>query len=631
MSSFKKQAATVLLAAGLATTGCADDQARAVSSGPGVVGVARDAVVVGEQVVFYAQGLAPADADLDALPTEVQLVFEGAYAADDGQTERVSFDARALVDGRLPDGREVVRLNRFGPFRNPFSAADRPGRFRGTVKVVELSADGAGRVGPARDLEMNVLPSLVIDAFEPLDATCGAPALRALAGIPYRLSVRAVGISPVRFDFDVANVNGRSDASRVTHDYGAAGGPVGQDTLGEDEPVLFNPVPEGEQFYVTLLRAVAYDAEGRSVETVLPVSVHRPVEVVHNGKLELAEIYDPVPVSGCIPGSINTEVEYEESVSEERQRSVSVTVSRDWGRSNGTSQSNEWERGIEEGESTSQSIGTEDSVEEETEQSWGVDYEQSESAEIGFSTSNGESWSWSMSEGTSNSEYESRMNEVFGEGSWSGTVGVEGSGSVPGFAKVTGKASTTVGVEVGASTGTSAGTGRTTSAERGFSASGQTETERSYGSAVSESRSQSLSGSYALSNQRSTSRSNEAERSMSRTWSLGEGLEMSEVISEGISESEEQTWEESSSIETSTGISGAIPRGRYGIWYRQTTRSVRRAEVRSYDLCGVASHLGELQFNEWTWAPELAIGETCDPLPASRLPKARCLIEPCGG
>jgi hypothetical protein len=40
MSSFKKQAATVLLAAGLATTGCADDQARAVSSGPGVVGVA---------------------------------------------------------------------------------------------------------------------------------------------------------------------------------------------------------------------------------------------------------------------------------------------------------------------------------------------------------------------------------------------------------------------------------------------------------------------------------------------------------------------------------------------------------------------------------------------------------------
>ena len=151
MSSFKKQAATVLLAAGLATTGCADDQARAVSSGPGVVGVARDAVVVGEQVVFYAQGLAPADADLDTLPTEVQLVFEGAYAADDGQTERVSFEARALVDGRLPDGREVVRLNRFGPFRNPFSAADRPGRFRGTVKVVELSADGAGRVGPARD------------------------------------------------------------------------------------------------------------------------------------------------------------------------------------------------------------------------------------------------------------------------------------------------------------------------------------------------------------------------------------------------------------------------------------------------------------------------------------------------
>jgi hypothetical protein len=58
---------------------------------------------------------------------------------------------------------------------------------------------------------------------------------------------------------------------------------------------------------------------------------------------------------------------------------------------------------------------------------------------------------------------------------------------------------------------------------------------------------------------------------------------------------------------------------------------VRRAEVRSYDLCGVASHLGELQFNEWTWAPALAIGDTCTPLPVSQLPKARCTIEPCGG
>jgi hypothetical protein len=57
---------------------------------------------------------------------------------------------------------------------------------------------------------------------------------------------------------------------------------------------------------------------------------------------------------------------------------------------------------------------------------------------------------------------------------------------------------------------------------------------------------------------------------------------------------------------------------------------VRRAEVRSFDLCGVAQHMGELQFNEWTWAPDLAIGDDCSSLKTA-LPEARCFVEPCGG
>ena len=59
---------------------------------------------------------------------------------------------------------------------------------------------------------------------------------------------------------------------------------------------------------------------------------------------------------------------------------------------------------------------------------------------------------------------------------------------------------------------------------------------------------------------------------------------------------------------------------------------MKRAEVRSYNLCGLASHMGELQFNEWTWAPELAIGDSCEVVPPPpTLPAARCFIPPCGG
>ena len=49
-----------------------------------------------------------------------------------------------------------------------------------------------------------------------------------------------------------------------------------------------------------------------------------------------------------------------------------------------------------------------------------------------------------------------------------------------------------------------------------------------------------------------------------------------------------------------------------GIFYRQTTRWVRVAEVRSFNLCGVAQHVGDLQFNEYTWAPYLAVAPSCD-------------------
>jgi len=39
--------------------------------------------------------------------------------------------------------------------------------------------------------------------------------------------------------------------------------------------------------------------------------------------------------------------------------------------------------------------------------------------------------------------------------------------------------------------------------------------------------------------------------------------------------------------------------------------------------------MGELQFNEWVWAAELALGDSCEAPPASKLPAAACLIEPC--
>ena len=608
--------------------GCADPaQDGAGTVGAEIVDFPTTPLVVGQTVQLRATGLVGAA----SAPTDVELHLKGAYAADDGSTTPVDFTAALLHDGTDARGQDVLRLSRFGPFRNPFSGTDRPGVFHGTATLSWRTADAAlTHTGKSKTVDLAVGPSLIVDELQPLDAQCGAPALRALPGIAYRLTVRPVGLRATHFVYELSNVNGSDGATRFSHDY--AGHPVGTDTLGQDEAILFNQIVQEDQFYVSAIRVVASDDAGNAVETVLPLSIHRPMEVAYGGHYELAEIYEPMVASGCTPGSINTQVEYSETHEETRQQSVSVTVSTDWAQERGVSRTQDWQRGISQGETTTASTGGSETSTSTESQGYDVIYTQSQANEVGYNSTDGESWDWNMSEGTSNTDYESRMNSAFGEGSWSGTVGVEGSGSIPGFAKVTGKASTTAGVTVGAGTADTQGGSRTENASRGYSAGGQVDTSHSFGSTTTESQSQSLSGDYALSQSRTSSYDDSDSRSESRTWSLGEGTSEDQLVTEGMSEAEAQTWVRSSSVATQQSISGVIPRGRFGVFYRQTSRWVRRAEVRAYDLCGVAQPLGELQFNEWTWAPELAIGPSCDAAPPpSSLPAAHCYIPPCGG
>jgi hypothetical protein len=154
----------------------------------------------------------------------------------------------------------------------------------------------------------------------------------------------------------------------------------------------------------------------------------------------------------------------------------------------------------------------------------------------------------------------------------------------------------------------------------------------SFGSTTTDSQSRSLSGTFALSRGRSTNFSDTEAVSRTRTWSVDRDVSQNRVVSQGDEESVNETIVSTESDETVQSYSGLIPRGKVGIFYRQTTRWVRRAEVRSYNLCGIARHVGELQFNDWTWAPDLAIGDSCETQPPpTNLPPRACLVEPCGG
>ena len=610
----------------LAASGCAEKMDEEADLRVDEISSAE--VVVGETVEFYGQGF------LGGSDGTTRLRFTGTFTASDGSAEAVQFaitPALAGEDGPEGEARQILTWGRFGPFANPFTGDARHGVFSGEVLPEVTAADGTIATGQPLELELKVSPHLVLEAFEPMEASCGAPAMRAFPGVPYALRVRAVGIKATRFVYELSKVNGADGVASFEHDFGR-GNPVANDVLGLDEPVVFNPISPAHQSYVSAVRILAYDDDGNAVETALPISVHRPIEVVYGGSYELAEFYEPVPVSGCTPGSVNTVVEYSESETEMRQQSVSVTVSNKWSRQEGRSLSQSVHEGISTGESRSQSLGGSEWEGETAERSMGVTYSQNESTQIGYASSDGENWSWNMSEGETDEEYESRMNMVFGEGSLSTTVGASGSGSVPGFAKVTGSVETSVGVTAGASTAGTRGSRSARTTNRGWGMSGSRNESRSFGSTTSEGQSQSISGSFALTRSRQRSFNDTETRSMGRTWDVTQGQVDDQSVTEGISESEESTWVSSESVTVSQGLTATIPRSRAGQFYRQTTRWVRRAEVRAFDQCGLATHMGELQFNEWTWAVDLAIGEACVATPVpSQLPKARCIISPCGG
>jgi hypothetical protein len=111
---------------------------------------------------------------------------------------------------------------------------------------------------------------------------------------------------------------------------------------------------------------------------------------------------------------------------------------------------------------------------------------------------------------------------------------------------------------------------------------------------------------------------------------MSESIGSGRVVTEGSSESLAETIIDSSTSSTTFSYSAYIPRGRYGIFYRQTSRYVKLSEVITYDLNGFPLHSGYISMNSWAWAPELSISNSCDEMPVPNLPVAACHIPPCG-
>mgnify|MGYP001293742511 CR=1 FL=1 len=275
-------------------------------------------------------------------------------------------------------------------------------------------------------------------------------------------------------------------------------------------------------------------------------------------------------------------------------------------------------------------MGYSHSESESSQESFGTVYSSSDSTKVDVSSSNGSSWGWNTSKGLTNQEFSQQMSSLYGE--VNGKVGttVSGEGSIPGFAKVGGSVNTEVGAKTGNRKGNTEGQRVGRSTTEGSSMTESSQEGLVYGSTTTDGVSESISGTYGLQSQstinQQTSETNGSSESV--TFNMNESLGLTEGVTEGSVESWGETWSTSETSSELFSYSSKVPNARCAVVYRQTMRYVRRAQFYSYDLCGVRSLVGEADFNEWNWAPNIVIAdaEDCDngKVPPSSQPKAFC-------
>jgi hypothetical protein len=557
------------------------------SKAPKVQALDSNRLTLGQTVHFLGDNF------IDPSKGHTKLRFEGMFyftdAAGNQVAERVEPFTIVPVNDGVVEGKEfngvpvdtgtqILRWNRFGPFKNPFlSSGLETGTFKGTVQAINVSNDGGvdcidpndpGCDSTPTEVAVNVGNSIAITRLEPIideedmvTADCGNGAIRAIGGMRYVLEVEALGIEPEFIVYEFSGINGTRTVTTFTHNvYGNTSDQVGADA---NERIVFDQVPDDFDFSVGVVRVTAIDGNNNIAETVLPISVVRPLQTFYDGNRDLAELYQPVAVHGPIIGTVSSGIGYSESSSESRQQGVSQNFSHSFSESTGISFS----------ENTSNTVG--------------------------------QSFSESTSESTSESESESESRS-------------ESNTTSEGL-------STTDGWNFGGSAGIGLGefgSGIFLGASPKFSVNGGI----NHSSTTNESSSETISNTWGVGKQSSISKSSSESESNSNSMTVSTGTSNSSNVSIGDSESWGNTWSDSSSSTTALGFSASLPAGRCAMIYRQTERFTRTAQVFSYDMCGVRSTVGEMTFNEWSWAPNIAIGDDCSggSVPTSTLPTAQC-------
>lgn len=567
-----------------AVVGCAgsgDGRPDVKSTAPHLMALSTYGASLGTPVDVYIENPPSADA------RSIELVFDGTFVAASGKERRVSI-AQPTV--RTEKGAGALQWTSFGPFSNPFTPTDPDvGVFRGKVAVRVTKADGTTVTDDnPLPIEFEVKPSIIITELQPTTASCNAPALALIGQLSYKMKATTIGFNAktIEYAFKTPEVTLSDDGSpafaldaskaimtkttTVSHELSQ---PI--DSLDGSEAFTLPAVPANVNSYDVIFALTARDEQGRTIHSGFAMTAHNPLEITYDGRYSLAQLYEPKPVGACTPGGQQgRSVQYDESTTETRSRSVTLSISQSLTKG----EDNSWS--TTDGQSLSKSKTTTDSYSQTHGTSNTIDVQTSGSS----SHSVGYNWSNTDQHGY----------DVSAKGNLG--VGIEGFGSIGG--------------EVGG------GYNQSWTSQSGHSTDDTTTSGWSRGTSNTTSDSTTTDHSTATTNTSDVNHSDTTGGSNS--------------VTQGSNEGQDQNWSVSSATTIQRGFSGQVIANTYGVFYRQMARYTRRAFVLQYNKCGETDVVGDLVLQDYTWAPDLALGESCSPnLPRTNFPKAECFLPPC--
>ncbi|MEM9189781.1 MAG: hypothetical protein AAGF12_11430 [Myxococcota bacterium] len=586
------------------------------SVAPAVTALTTNTAAVGDDVTFMGNDFVPANEGW------VDMHFVGAFYPDNGSAP-VAVDLRVPLETN-PDG--SVTWRNFGGTRVPFiEAGNQTGNFEGQVYATNFYYDTA--LAPAEqeetsriDISFGVVPSIVVldnRAFgDTFIADCKEPALQVLETARYGFRVAAVGFEPARWNFVLSPgliVDDVVQTDTTELSYAADGQEFGLIHS-------WSPVPSANTGYRASISVQVESFDGLTRELEFPFAVRRPVEVYFQGPPQIAEIMQPEPVSGCIPGGPSSvQVSYSETTSETRTRSTSRALQRGWANTYSEAHQETHGASVSEGygETRTQNVTTADTTSEGGSTSMSELFSNSTGRNRATNVSFSSTESDQIGVAVGREEFRSTDIGLTLEQRVSGEVGVP----LVANGKVELGAKENIGRSWGSRDNTTVN-GSQTSANTGSAGvvEGETETE-------TRARTYASSNNWGVSQTRSESNGFNTSRNINQSRSFNEALTTSASATENLGQTDTEVLTVSTTQTESLGIEAWVWAGQQGMWYRQTTRFVRFGSVVAYDLCGNGTQVGTVELNDWSWAPDLAIGDSCPP--PSNLPEAECRISPC--